>query len=296
VPDAARDLVGSAFSHLIFKEVCMQLRYTQVLAGMRQCQRFLDANGTPLAEVNSSGARTEFDDVTARLSSFAEAQETHRINMSGELSNERRLARSLRRNHMRPIVRVARSKVPAAAQLSAVSLPPIRSNNTDTATRARAMATAVVPYKQLLHEGGLPADFIDQLNAATATLEEAVGKKTGHRRGRVGSTEGITNEVGEVRLQLNVMDAFVRKHIDESDSTLGEWASIVKSIRSALKSHVAAATASAPTPTGSGPTGSGPTGAPTIAPTGAPQLTLVTSAPVAEPVGVEEEVPQQIAA
>jgi len=244
----------------------MQLRFTQMLAGVRQVQRFFDANGIVLAEVNSGGARKEFDDVVSRLTALAEEQETHRINASGELSSERRLARRLRREHMRPIVKVARSKVPAAAQLSAVSLPPIRSNNTDTANRARAMAAAVEPYKQLLHEGGLPGDFLEQLNAATTVLEQAVKKKLTHRKGRVGSTDGIVNEVSEVRVHVNVMDSLVRKHMGEKEPAVSEWASIVRSIRAATR-QARKGPAAAPEPT--------------PAPTGAAPLALVSSASVA---------------
>ena len=213
----------------------MQLRYTQVLAGMRQMQRYLDANGVILGDLNSGGGRAEFDRVTARLGTLAEKQDAHRMNASGELSNERKHARALRRKHMRPVVQVARSKVPAAAQLSAVSLPPIRSNSTDTATRARAMAAAVEPYRQLLHEGGLPADFVEQLVAAASALETAVSAKRTHQVGRVGSTANIDAEVAETRLQVSAMDALVRATVGEHEPKLDEWAKIVRDIRSALR-------------------------------------------------------------
>ena len=118
----------------------MELRFTQVLAGGRQAQRFLDDHDGLLHEVNVGGARKEFDVGVTRLATLADEQTAHVIRAAGELESERRIARDLRRVNIRPVVRVARLKVPAAAQLTAVQLPPIRSNNTDLATRARAMA------------------------------------------------------------------------------------------------------------------------------------------------------------
>jgi len=70
----------------------MQLRYTQVLAGLRQIQRYLDANGVILGDVNSGGGCAEFDAVATRLRALTQAQETHCMTASGELSNERMVA------------------------------------------------------------------------------------------------------------------------------------------------------------------------------------------------------------
>jgi hypothetical protein len=212
----------------------MQLRYTQMLAALRQGQRFLDANSSALGDVNAGGGRAAFDLVTTQLGTLAEAQDTHRTRASGELSNEQRLARSLRRQHIRPLVKVARAKVPEAAQLAAVSLPVIRSNSTDLTVRARAMADAVEPHKQLLHEGGLPSDFIDRLRAAADVLDAAIRQKGTHQKGRIGATDGIYQTVNEARRQVNVMDSLVRAELGEQEPLVTEWASVVRSIRMAV--------------------------------------------------------------
>ena len=213
----------------------MELRFTQLLAGLRTAQRFLDANTNILGSLNTEGGRRDFDVVTARLAKLAQEQDIHRTSATGELSNERALARTLRREHMQSIVRVARWKVPAAAQLAAVKLPLARSNSTELANRGRAMGAAVEPFRQLLIDGGLPADFLEQLYAASGALEEAVGKKQDHQVGRVGATENIDGEVSDACLQLNVMDALVRRQVGEHEPKLAEWAQIVRVARGALR-------------------------------------------------------------
>jgi hypothetical protein len=85
------------FTFIFFKEGCMQLKFSQALAGMRQAQQFCDANDPALGGLIARGARAGFDSATTRLAGLAEAQEAHRIQASGELANERRLASDLRR-------------------------------------------------------------------------------------------------------------------------------------------------------------------------------------------------------
>lgn len=226
----------------------MQLRFTKSLEGMRQAQRYCDDNSALLGGVNGGGGRAAFDAAVARLAGLAELQETHRIQGSGELARQRRQALELRRRHMWPVVRVARSKVPAAAQLEAVRMPPIKSNPTDIVTRARAMATAVDPFRELLHEGGLAPDFVQQLTQATDELERAVSQKRTHHAGRVGATDNIHTEVAEARVQLAALDSLVVAAVKLDEPKLAEWRKIVRDIRRALRSISGSAASDAPAP------------------------------------------------
>lgn len=239
----------------------MQLKFTQVLETMRGAQRFCDINSAALGGLNSGGGRAAFDGVVARLSALADAQEAHRIQASGELAMQRRLARQIRRYHMWPVVRVARSKVPAAAQLAAVQMPPSRSNPLDTAQRARGMAAAVAPYRDLLVEGGLASGFVEQLVTAAGELEAAAGGKQDHVTSRVGATGNILTEVAEARIQVGALDALVDVALRDNPTLHSDWRKVVRDIRRALR------------PVGSG-TSAAPAGAPAPAPEPAGALKL----------------------
>jgi hypothetical protein len=209
----------------------MQIRFSQVLAGMRQAQRFLDENDTALSDLNRRGSRVDFDALIVRLAAHAERQAAHQIAARGELASEKKMARRLRNKYMLPVVKVARAKVPAAAQLASFTLPPFRSNSTDTATRAQALAAAAVPYRALLQEGGLPQDFVEALVAAAAALEAAVRDKKTHQSGRVAATDNILDEVTDARTSVATMDALVRSVLPDGDPRIAEWAKIVRDIR-----------------------------------------------------------------
>jgi hypothetical protein len=234
----------------------MQLRFTQMLAALRQALHFLDANYTALGNVNASGARRDLDAVTNRLDALATEQVAHRIQGKGELLSEGRLGRAMRRKHLKPIVKAARRKLPNVAQLEAVVLPPLRSNSTDLVTRARAMADAVTPYKDGLHEAGLDADFLEQLHAAADQLTQTIALKGEHRAGRIGATDAIFKEVRAAREAVNLVDARVQGALDEEDPLITEWKAACRTIRRA------AVKALEPQPVGGTPVGGTPAPAP----------------------------------
>jgi hypothetical protein len=213
----------------------MQNRYSKVLVRSIPLQRFIDANGVILPVLTAGGGRNGFDAALQRMARFGDAQGAHRAAGSGELSYERKLARSIRRRHMFPIVRVSRAKVPAAAQLEPVRMPKLRSNSAVLIRQAREMAEAVTPYRQLLHEAGMPADFIERLLDSVAELEKVSGAKLGHFAKRVGATENIDTEFETLKVELNMVDSLVLSALEDHPEKLGEWRTLTKGVRSAFR-------------------------------------------------------------
>lgn len=254
----------------------MQLRYMQMLAAMRQAPTFLDTNGDRLVTVNAGGARGALNESITNLATLAQRQSTHRVGKTGELASERRLARALRREHIKPIVRLAQMKVPEIAQLEAVRVPPVTTNSTDLVVKALSLADTVAPYTGELHLAGLPADFMEQLRAAADRVLGAIGGKGGHLRQQVGATSAIDKAVVASRRIVNAVDALVRAALGEDDSLVDEWAKVVSTIRAAANRAVQ----------GNGQPGAAPVdGAPSTVPTDATRISAtasVTAAPAGE--------------
>lgn len=215
----------------------MQLRFTQMLAGLRQALRFLDANRAAVPAAHSDGGRAALAEVTTRLGTLAESQDTHRTRGSGQLSTERHLAHVLRRHHMKAIVRAAKVQVPELAELEALQMPGLRSNNTQLTSKARSMADAVTPYRdKLAPGGGLKPDFVARLRAAAAALDVAIAGKGGHFAGRKGTTAAIERGVQNARRVLNLVDTVVTAEIEHVEPLATEWKSILRTTRRALAS------------------------------------------------------------
>jgi hypothetical protein len=244
----------------------MQLKYWQFLAALRQALRFLDANSAALGTINASGARRELDDAATRVDALGETQGSARRQGRGELTNELRLARALRRRNMRPIVRIARAKVPQIAQLSSMSLPPLKTNSTALAGQAGEIAKAVQPYEQIFVDAGLPADFIARMRAAADELVQSIGGKGAHRSLRTGATKALDTEVQQARRIIGVLDGLVRAQLDEQDKLVTEWRSASRAITGGgpqAKPPVATPQPTAPAVPATAPTAAQPKEVPT---------------------------------
>ena len=224
----------------------MQLSYTQMLAALRQAPTFLDANGVRLAAINSGGARVALDESITNVATLAQRQSTHFKGKTGELASERRQARALRHDHLKPIVELAKLKVPEIAQLEALRVPHARSNSTALVLDALSVGDLVSPYQDQLIAAGLAVDFLPRMRAAADRVLGAVGGKGGHLRQQVGATEAIDKAVNATRLVVNAVDALVRASLGEGDPLIGEWAKVVRNIRSALDTAAPATVVPAP--------------------------------------------------
>ena len=212
----------------------MKLLYSQFLAACRQTQQFLDAEAAALGTIPTSGARKRLDDVTVVLEQMGERQGTHRTLAKGALGSELLLARTLRRQHVRPVVRIVRAELPGVTALSAVALPPGGLNSTALATRARDLAAAVEPFAAVFVESGLPADFLDRMRAAADRLVQAVNGKGSHRTTRQGATDSLTKAFRRARKVVRVLDALVRAQLDEQDPLITEWNRASREVRGSV--------------------------------------------------------------
>lgn len=219
----------------------------QFLAALRQAQHFLDVNASTLGTVNTTGARKTLDATIDTIAGLAERQDSHRIQVTGERTNELRLAEALRRRYVRPIVEIAKQKLPEVAQLSNVTLPPANSNSTVLVSRALGIADAAQPHAQLFIDAGLPVDFVDRLRAAAGRVVAAIAGKGEHRSRRVGATDGLAKEVRAARRAVKVLDAFVRAELGRTEPLVSEWRNAVRVIRggSAHAQHTVTSAAAA---------------------------------------------------
>lgn len=255
----------------------MQVRYTKSLAELRRAQAFLDSHLDRFGSLSAGGARRALDDAVDELARQAQLQATHQTGRRGELANERRLARTLRREHIAPIVRVSQLMVPDVAQLEAIRLPRDGSNKTELVTQALALADAVQPYEGELRRGGLTGDFIGELRKVADRVLGAVGGKGAHRRQHIGATSAIDKTAIAMRRVVTAVDALARAAMPEDDPLVKEWASVVRAVRRAANRAItigkAGDTADAPVGSAQGPV--------TVQPASA---TPANPAPASEPV------------
>jgi hypothetical protein len=85
------------------------------------------------------------------------------------------------------------------------------------------MLHAAATYKTELLGYGLPADFLDQLQASLSTFEGSFLNREQNRNQRRGATDGLVVAEKEGRNVLKVLDASVRRALTGDGSLLANW-------------------------------------------------------------------------
>ena len=170
-------------------------------------------------------AAQNLSDVVARLGGGAAGQSQGKRQTQATGRKLEAQVRSLRGNHLRPIVTIAKANVEGHPGIErAVRLPPNSLSVTKLLAEAQAIHDAAALYPPVFVDNGRPADFLEQLQGAidairTSTLDR--GRNLGLQ---VGSRAGIDQQIRRGRRVLNVLDALVRSAFGNDDRAMAEWA------------------------------------------------------------------------
>jgi hypothetical protein len=231
-----------------FSERFMQTRQGAVLESLRGVEKFLDENAERLADVVDTGARRKLDEILADLETHATDQVADNLGAQGSMKTTRMLQRRLRRWHMRPIARIARSDLPATSAVEPLKMPKGKPTAERLVAYAEGMAQAAAPFADTFISAGLPSDFIARLKAATNELRTAVNARLQHRGRQVGATTGLKEKLSSARKLVHVLDVFVETALEGDEPLLAGWNMVkrVRRIASKPKTPVVAATLAAP--------------------------------------------------
>jgi hypothetical protein len=214
----------------------MQFRFTRMVAAMRRLLELLAKHREQVPLVYDGGGRAALEEVVQQLVALGLSQVSHQQGRRGGVRTERELVERLRVQHVVPVVKVARMRVPEVAALAAVRMPAWRTNGTDAAHQALAMADAVEPYYNELRGAGLRTEFLDQLRAAAGELLATVAAKEDHRIQHVGATGAIRKAVEQAKRTVAGVDALVVAEVADAEPIASEWAAAVRIVRAALRS------------------------------------------------------------
>ena len=168
----------------------MQRQHARLIEALERVEGFLEENGELMAGVITSKAHENFSASRQRMVEHMTAQEQYTRGIRSGVAVKGRLADLLVRKHMRPIAIISRKQLPHVGEFSALKLPRQRRQLSTLAAAAYGMARAAKVHEATFLEAGLPADFVDQLVAATDALKEAITDKGRAEGARVKATRG----------------------------------------------------------------------------------------------------------
>ncbi len=201
----------------------MKSSHAATLNTLSRVQRFLDQNGSTLGDINASGYRKILDDVVGKLSAHAADQTTTKRVAAAEAAKERVLRNALKLNHMRPVATVASAQLRQVPDFVALKMPPRNATSRTLIAWAAAMKTAAGEYSDAFIGAGLPADFLDQLQAAADALGNSLTNRTSNGAAQRGATIGLDAETTRGRQAVKVLDSLVEPLIQGNLALLGQW-------------------------------------------------------------------------
>jgi len=225
----------------------MQTKQGAVLESLRAVDLFLDENADRLGDVVNTGARRTLRDALAEIDTHATEQTASSLSAQGATKQKRMLERRLRRWHMRPIARIARSDLPTTTAVEPLKMPKGRPTAARLAALADGMAQAAAPFADTFIAAGLRPDFIARLHTASSELLAAVTDRTQNRGRQGGATTGLKQQLSSARKLVHVLDAFVEAALADDDSLLANW-NLIKRVRHIAPNSKAAAPEIASTP------------------------------------------------
>jgi hypothetical protein len=227
----------------------MQTKQGAVLESLRAVDVFLTDNAEQLGDVVRSGARRKLAEVLAELDVHATNQEGSNLTAKGRTKLKHDLQRRLRRRHMRPIARIARSDLPKTTELEPLKMPKGRPTAAKLVALADGMANAAAPFADTFIDAGLPPDFLSRLRAATSELSDIVSDRTQSRGKQAGATTGLKQKLSSARKLVHVLDAFVDAALEGNEPLLAGWEAVkhVRKIPPKPKTPVAVVASTATT-------------------------------------------------
>lgn len=189
------------------------------LRRFRRVQEFLTANQVP-----GTAAQVQLlTELMAKLTETGAEQDVSHRQTRSEVARQRALRKALWVHHMVPISRIARRMFGLPGMDVKFSLPRYRADNEAFIAAATGMAQAAEAHVAAFVQQGLPADFVQQLRAATSALAGAVGTRVqaSQRKSRAGETAAAL--VSRGRASVDMLDAIVSSRLESKPDLLAAW-------------------------------------------------------------------------
>jgi hypothetical protein len=201
----------------------MQTTQASMLQSLRAVKAFLEANADKLSGVLKSGYRQKLDDAIGALSAHASTQVGSLTDAKVSTRVQRALRTRLIRDHMSPIARIAQAELRSAKGIEALRMPKPRLGTEKLAAAAGGMGETAAQYAAVFIAGGLPADFIAQLNAAAGAMVATIDTRAQKQGNQTGATKGLKARLSEGRKCVRVLDALVQSALADDDALLANW-------------------------------------------------------------------------
>lgn len=205
----------------------MKTAHLTTLHSLRAAQNFLREYGHTLGTVAQSGLVQRLDAIIASVYDLTSERTVADLRYGSLTLTEESLRAALLRNHLTPIVRIARADLPHTPEFKVLRMPAGRPTLDQLVDAARAMAALAERFAGTFTAVGMPADFIDALHATVQGLLRTRDARIAARAQRHGAVEGLTAAISEGRSVLRAIDLLMSTELHDDAALLTNWRTVI---------------------------------------------------------------------
>ncbi len=210
-----------------------------------------------------AGPLAELDAVIERLSEHGVTQDTLGRRTRALTVTIAELARTLRRDLLRPSILAARTVYPtlgngAAALRTMMRMPKRPDDYEGLVVAAQALANAVDEHSAAFAAAGLPKEFGARMRTAAGALVKAIDTRAAEEQRRMAATQGLAAESKRGGALVRLIDALVEPSLRPDPARAVEWRKAIRIRSFVAGGSVSELPALAVTPSKSEPAGEAP--------------------------------------
>jgi hypothetical protein len=203
----------------------MQRKQQFVVDSLRRVQAFLDTHADLVGPLKDTEAGKQLDASVTSVTAHALDQATAQRVRAGAGNQVQQQVGDIKANHMTPLARFSRANLRGVPDFKALAHVPHKLQGARLVGAARAMATAALPYTNVLAAAQFPTDSVQQLGAAADALHATLDSRAAARSRMVVATAGVRQELALGREAVAMLDPIVTRRLAGRTDLLAGWRS-----------------------------------------------------------------------
>ena len=227
----------------------MNPRQARSLLSLYAVDVFLDANAERLPKTCATGMRIRFKRALAELELHVQVQSGAPLTAMGLTRAKDAKREALLRDHIAPIVRVARLERSSHPDLAPLKMPRGEPGTQKLLAQASAIVAVAEDHRDVFIAAGLRETFVEEFDAAVEELLATLTARAERRGARTGATRGVDTSLRACHNCKAALGAFIETEARDDVPLLANWRTVQRigrSSRHRRKSAALAAPSAAP--------------------------------------------------
>jgi hypothetical protein len=186
-------------------------------------KEFLGGHETELGPLKDTEGGRQLDVAVTQIEAHRLGQKGAEIERQAAMARKKALAVELKQQHMKPIAKFARAKLPGVPDFAALAESGHGLRGRQLVTAARAKAKAMEPVVAVFVEAQFPADVVEQLNRAADALEKALSDHATKKIAKGVATASLRQHLKDGRQAVAMLDPIVTKKLAGNAGLLEGW-------------------------------------------------------------------------